>query len=116
MREESALDVDAAHLGSVAILRVSGHLDARSTTQLRAAVDEALARGADVLVIDLLDLHLADEAPHALTHVAATISAAGAQLHVIGDSRAVGSAPLFRMCHRLPMRDVSGRRGESGSG
>jgi anti-anti-sigma factor len=62
MSDESAVDliVDLTEEGDLTVLTVRGELDAYSAATLDAAFDEALAGGAQRLVLDLSDVGFID--------------------------------------------------------
>jgi anti-anti-sigma factor len=57
-----ALELDVAHLGAAAILRLAGHLDATTAPRSLDALDGLLDADVRVVVVDLLDLESMDGA------------------------------------------------------
>ena len=94
MSDDAATDlsVDLSEEGDLTILTVRGELDAYSAATLDAAFDEALADGAQQLVLDLTEVGFMDSAGlHVLFAVQREISSRDGALAIVA-----GDAPQVR--------------------
>ena len=78
------------HIGSVAVVHVTGEIDMATEGQLRRIVDEAMAAEPAALVLDLTDVtFLASAGLHVLVDVQHDATARGIALRVVAERRAV---------------------------